>query len=51
MPSLEPAARGAALRVALPGDLLRVHIKKVGKIGRIGHPIHGDRRTHLRGIG
>jgi transposase InsO family protein len=36
---------------ARPGDLLHVDIKKLGKVGRIGHRIHGDRRTRARGIG
>lgn len=26
-------------------------IKTLGKVGRVGHRIHGDRRTRVRGIG
>lgn len=33
------------------GDLLHLDIKKLGKIGRIGHRIHGDRRRGTPGIG
>jgi transposase InsO family protein len=33
------------------GDLLHLDIKKLVRIGRIGHRIHGDRRTKVRGIG
>jgi transposase InsO family protein len=33
------------------GDLLHADIKKLGRIGRPGHRIHGDRRTRVRGIG
>jgi transposase InsO family protein len=33
------------------GDLLHLDIKKLGRIGRVGHRIHGDRRTRVRGIG
>ena len=33
------------------GDLLYLDIKKLVRIGRIGHRIHGDRRTKVRGIG
>ena len=33
------------------GDLLHLDIKKLGKIGRVGHRIHGDRTTRVRGIG
>jgi transposase InsO family protein len=34
-----------------PGDLLHVDIKPLGRIGSIGHRIHGDRRRASRGIG
>ena len=34
-----------------PGALVHLDIKKLGKIGRIGHRIHGDRRTRVRRIG
>jgi transposase InsO family protein len=34
-----------------PGDLLHVDIKKLGRIGRVGHRITGDRRRCARGIG
>lgn len=33
------------------GDLLHLDIKKLGKIGRVGHRIHGDRRRGTPGIG
>jgi transposase InsO family protein len=36
---------------ARPGELLHLDVKKLGRIGRIGHRIHGDRRTRQRGIG
>jgi transposase InsO family protein len=35
----------------VPGALIHLDIKKLGRIGRIGHRIHGDRRTRVRGIG
>lgn len=34
-----------------PGELLHMDIKKLGRIGRVGHRIHGDRRRRSRGIG
>ena len=34
-----------------PGELVHVDIKKLGRIGRVGHRIHGDPRTRVRGIG
>lgn len=36
---------------ARAGELLHVDIKSLGRIARIGHRIHGDRRTRVRGIG
>jgi len=35
----------------IPGALVHLDIKKLGRIGRVGHRIHGDRRTRVRGIG
>lgn len=35
----------------VPGALIHLDIKKLGKIGRIGHRITGDRRHRVRGIG
>lgn len=34
-----------------PGELLHLDTKKLGRIRGIGHRIHGDRRTRVRGIG
>jgi transposase InsO family protein len=34
-----------------PGQLLHLDIKKLGRIGHIGHRITGDRRGQARGIG
>ena len=34
-----------------PGDLLHLDVKKLGRIGRVGHRISGDRRSHVRGVG
>jgi transposase InsO family protein len=34
-----------------PGDLLHIDTKKLVRIARVGHRIHGDRRTTVRGIG
>jgi phage terminase large subunit-like protein len=33
------------------GQLLHLDIKRLGKIGRVGHRINGDRTTRVRGIG
>lgn len=50
--SLEEA-RPAVVRYerARPGEMLHLDIKKLGQIGRVGHRIHGDPRTRVRGIG
>jgi transposase InsO family protein len=34
-----------------PGELIHIDVKKLGRIGREGHRIHGDRSTRSRGIG
>ena len=34
-----------------PGELLHIDIKKLGRIERAGHRVHGDRRTRVRGAG
>ena len=44
----EPANRYERRRA---GELLHVDVKKLGRIGRPGHRVNGDRRTRSRGIG
>jgi len=34
-----------------PGELLHLDTKKLGRIQGVGHRIHGNRRTRVRGIG
>ena len=34
-----------------PGDLVHLDVKPLGRIAGVGHRIHGDRRTRIRGIG
>lgn len=34
-----------------PGTLVHFDVKKLAKIGRVGHRMHGDRTTRVRGIG
>ena len=48
---LEPAVPVVRYQWARPGDLLHLDVKKLGRIGRIGHRITGDRRSRVRGIG
>lgn len=49
--ALEPAVPVHRYEWRRPGDLVHLDIKKLGRIGRVGHRITGDRRTRVRGIG
>jgi len=44
----EPANRYERPR---PGELIHIDVKKLGRIGRPGHRVNGDRSTRSRGIG
>ena len=44
----EPANRYERPR---PGELIHIDVKKLGRIGRPGHRVNGDRSTRTRGIG
>ncbi|HUJ29233.1 MAG TPA: IS481 family transposase [Myxococcales bacterium] len=48
---LEPRLEPRSYEWPRPGDMLHVDVKKLVKIGRPGHRIHGDRRTRVCGIG
>ena len=48
---LEPQRPAIRYEKRRPGQLLHVDVKKLVKIARVGHRIHGDRRTTVRGIG
>jgi transposase InsO family protein len=48
---LEPPEPANRYQRERPGELLHVDVKKLGKIGRPGHRVNGDRRTRSRGIG
>lgn len=49
--ALDPPAPGRRYEWARPGQLVHLDIKKLGRIGQVGHRITGDRRTRMRGIG
>jgi transposase InsO family protein len=51
LPAATPAEPVRRYERARPGELLHLDIKSLGRIGQIGHRIHGDRRTRIRGIG
>jgi transposase InsO family protein len=48
---LEPAEPANRYERKRPGELVHVDVKKLGRIGRPGHRVNGDRRTRSRGIG
>jgi transposase InsO family protein len=48
---LEPPEPANRYQRERPGELLHVDVKKLGRIGRPGHRVNGDRRTRSRGIG
>ena len=49
--ALEPKPPVRRYERRVPGTLVHLDIKKLGRIGRVGHRIHGDRRRRVRGIG
>lgn len=49
--NLEPKPVVVRYEKQRPGELLHLDIKKLGRIQGVGHRIHGDRRTRVRGIG
>ena len=48
---LEPAEPANRYQRERPGELVHIDVKKLGRIGRPGHRVNGDRRTRSRGIG
>jgi transposase InsO family protein len=48
---LEPPRPANRYEWPAAGDLLHLDIKKLGRIGRTGHRIHGDRTRRSRGLG
>jgi transposase InsO family protein len=49
--SLEPPEPARRYERSRPGELIHLDIKRLAKIGRVGHRIHGDRTTRVYGIG
>jgi transposase InsO family protein len=49
--ALEPPVVMQRYEWLRPGQLVHVDVKKLGRIGQIGHRITGDRRSRVRGIG
>ena len=51
LPRLQPDEPANSYERPRPGALVHVDVKKLGKIGRPGDRVNGDRRTRKRGIG
>lgn len=51
LPRLQPPVPVVRYQRERPGELLHVDTKKLGRIGRIGHRIHGDPSRRVKGIG
>ena len=51
LPPLVPRPPVVRYERERPGELLHIDAKKLGRIGRVGHRIHGVRATRVRGIG
>jgi transposase InsO family protein len=51
LPRLAPEEPANRYERPRPGELVHVDVKKLGKIGRPGHRVNGDRTTRVRGIG
>jgi transposase InsO family protein len=48
---LEPVEPPNRYEKGRPGELLHIDVKKLARIARPGHRIHGDRRTRVQGVG
>jgi transposase InsO family protein len=48
---LEPATATIRYEWARPGDMVHLDTKKLARIEKIGHQIHGDRSDRIRGAG
>ena len=51
LPGLQPEEPANSYERPRPGELVHIDVKKLGRIGRPGHRVNGDRRTQVRGIG
>jgi transposase InsO family protein len=51
LPPLETPEPANRYERPLPGELIHIDVKKLGRIGRPGHRVNGDRSTRSRGIG
>jgi transposase InsO family protein len=51
LPRLDPAEPANRFETPRPGQLVHIDVKKLGRIERAGHRVHGDRAIRARGAG
>ena len=51
LPRLKPEEPANSYERPRAGELVHIDVKKLGRIGRPGHRVNGDRTTRTRGIG
>ena len=51
LPRIEAEEPANSYERPRPGELIHIDVKKLGRIGRPGHRVNGDRTTRTRGIG
>lgn len=51
LPPIAPSEPVKRYQRAQPGERLHIDVKNLGRIGQVGHRIHGDRTTRVRGVG
>ena len=51
LPPIDPTESTSRYERPVPGELIHIDVKKLGRIERPGHRIHGDRTTRARGAG
>jgi transposase InsO family protein len=49
--ALDPTEPANRYETPVPGQLVHIDVKKLGRIDGAGHRMHGNRRTRARGIG
>jgi transposase InsO family protein len=51
LPTLEAPEPSNRYERPMPGELIHIDVKKLGRIGWPGHRVHGDRSARSRGVG
>jgi transposase InsO family protein len=51
LPPVDPPEPANRYERPMPGELIHIDVKKLGRIARPGHRVNGDRTTRTRGIG